>query len=286
MIRLALPAPLQKLWAVSFIRFLFVGGLNTIFGYGAFAVFVLMGLHYVLAALFSTVLGVLFNFKTTGTIVFKNRDNRLILRFFGVYRFTYVLNVGLLKIFKELGVHVLITAAVFTVPMAMVAFLLMRLLVFRQSEAAVKADLLVATRELANLLRDLFMEPTGNTVVQFFRYLVVGGAAFIVDFGILYGLTHYGGLYYLTSATLAFLVGLGINYTFSVLWVFSHRVIGNRWVEFGLFALVGVLGLGLNDLSMWLLTSVAGLYYLYSKLITTALVFVWNFAIRKVSLFR
>lgn len=198
----------------------------------------------------------------------------------------YVVGVGVLRLFKELGVHVLVTAAVATLPSAMISFLLMRRFVFRESKGDLRSDIWQAGQEVKTILKDLFGTPTESTLVQFFRYTVVGGAAFVIDFGLLYALTHYGGLYYLTSATLAFVVGLIINYTFSVLWVFSKRAVSNRWVEFGLFALVGVLGLGLNDLSMWLLTSVAGLYYLYSKLITTALVFVWNFAVRKVSLFR
>ena len=282
-------SPLEALrvfWAIPLFRFLLVGGLNTAFGYGMFALFILLGVHYAVAAFLSTVLGILFNFKTTGTIVFKSHDNRLILRFFGVYGFMYVIGVANLKLFKELGVHVLITAAVFTLPGAMLSFWLMRRFVFRESKGALRSDIRQAAQEVKVILRGLLQTPTESTLVQFLRYTVVGGVAFVVDFGLLYLLTHYGGVYYLTSASLAFVVGLVINYTFSVLWVFSHRVVSNRWVEFGLFALVGVLGLGLNDLSMWLLTSVAGLYYLYSKLITTALVFVWNFAIRKVSLFR
>ncbi len=284
--RLALPAPIQRLWAVSFIRFLFVGGLNTLFGYSVFALFILLGLHYALAALIGTILGILFNFKTTGTIVFKSDDNRLIVRFFGVYGFMYMVNVGVLKLFRELGVHVLITAAVATLPMAMISFLLMRRFVFRESEGALNSDIRQAVEEMKGILEGLFAGPTENMGVQFFRYAVVGAVAFVVDFGLLYALTHYGGLYYLTSTTLAFLVGLGINYTFSILWVFSRRAISSRLVEFGIFALVGILGLGLNDLCMWFLTSVAGLYYLYSKLVTTAVVFVWNFIARKVSLFR
>jgi putative flippase GtrA len=284
--RLPLPPAVQRLWGVALVRFLFVGAINTLFGYSVFAFFVLIGLHYALAALLGTVLGILFNFKTTGTIVFKNHDNRLILRFFGVYGFMYVIGVANLKLFKELGVHVLVTAAVFTLPGALLSFWLMRRFVFGESQGALRSDIRQAFQEVKIVLNDLLAVPTQSTLVQFFRYTVVGGVAFVVDFGLLYAFTHYGGVYYLTSATLAFVVGLVINYTFSVRWVFSRRAVSNRWVEFGLFALVGVLGLGLNDLSMWLLTSVAGFYYLYSKLMTTALVFVWNFAVRKVSLFR
>ncbi len=275
-----------RFWRARLLRFLVVGALNTVFGYAVFAAFILLGLHYALAAFLGTLLAIAFNFTTTGRLVFRSHDNRLIFKFFAVYGVNYVLGVAILKLFKMMGVHVLVTAAVGALPLAVLSFALMRRFVFERSEGGLKADLLEAYREGTGILREVLATPTENTVIQFVRYTVVGGVAFVVDFGLLYALTQYGGFFYLTSATLAFVVGLVINYTFSVLWVFSKRAVSNRWVEFGLFALVGVLGLGLNDLFMWLLTSVAGLYYLYSKLITTALVFVWNFAIRKVSLFR
>jgi putative flippase GtrA len=126
----------RKIWAHRFLRFLFVGGINTLFGYSVFALFILAGVHYAVAALLSTVLGMLFNFKTTGIIVFRSHDNRLILRFLGVYGLTYVLGVAVLKAFKAVGVHVLITAAVAMVPMAGLSFLLMRRFVFEPPEKA------------------------------------------------------------------------------------------------------------------------------------------------------
>ena len=275
-----------RFWRVRFLRFLVIGAINTVFGYAVFATFILMGIHYAVAALLGTILAIIFNFNTTGRLVFRSRDNRLIFKFFAVYGVNYVVGVGILKFFKMFGVHVLVTAAVGALPTAIFSFALMRRFVFQQSGGALKSDILEGYQEMRGILWELVASPSESVLIQFLRYTVVGGVAFVVDFGILWALTHYGGLYYLTSASIAFVVGLGINYSLSVLWVFSRRAVSNRLVEFGLFALVGVLGLGLNDLSMWLLTSMAGLYYLYSKLITTALVFVWNFAIRKVSLFR
>ena len=62
-----------------FIRFLLVGALNTAFGLGLYCFFVYIGLSYKIAVLLSTVLGVLFNFKTIGSLVFKNKNNHLIL---------------------------------------------------------------------------------------------------------------------------------------------------------------------------------------------------------------
>ena len=123
---------IRRLWAIPFLRFLVVGGVNTVFGYSVFALFILLGLHYVLAVLIGQVCGILFNFNTTGRIVFKNKDNRLIFRFFGVYLFTYLLNIGLLKLFEMAGVGSLVAGAIIVLPLAVVSFLLMRKFVFNK----------------------------------------------------------------------------------------------------------------------------------------------------------
>lgn len=76
----------------KFVRFLFVGVINTIFGYGVFLLFIWFGMHYSIALLFANILGILFNYKTTGYIVFQNKSNRLLVKFFMVYGVVYLFN--------------------------------------------------------------------------------------------------------------------------------------------------------------------------------------------------
>ncbi len=78
----------------------------------------------------ATILGVLFNFVTTGTIVFQNRDPRLIFRFVAVYCVSYVVGVGLLWIFNQFHVSNYIAGAAITLPMALFSFVLMKTFVF------------------------------------------------------------------------------------------------------------------------------------------------------------
>jgi len=113
-----------------FLRFLLVGALNTLFGYSVFALFILLHLHYSIAAFLSTVCGVLFNFKTTGRLVFGSRDNSLLWRFFAVYGVTYVLGVLCLRISTAYQWNVLMAAAVLMLPMALVSYTLNRVFVF------------------------------------------------------------------------------------------------------------------------------------------------------------
>lgn len=113
-----------------FILFLVVGGVNTLFGYSLYALLLYLHLHYALASLLATIGGVLFNFKTTGIIVFKNNNNRLLVRFMAVYSVTYLINLGCLKVFSSFNANMYIAGAVFILPMALLTFVLQKKCVF------------------------------------------------------------------------------------------------------------------------------------------------------------
>ena len=134
-------------------------------------------------------------------------------------------------------------------------------------------------------IQSFFRGKTNNTLLQLFRYTFVGGFAFLVDFGTLFSLTEFLNIHYLVSAAIAFIFGLTINYFLSVLWVFSSRTMESRLLEFFMFALIGLVGLGLTELFLWILTDILLIYYLLSKVITTFVVYFWNFFVRKLLLF-
>lgn len=136
---------------------------------------------------------------------------------------------------------------------------------------------------LSIVFEKLMRRATNNVVIRLFRYGLVGGAAFAVDFGLLALLTELCGLPYQLSAALSFVAGLTANYLMSVRWVFNAKTEGRaaRICDFVLFALVGIVGLGLNAFILWLFTEVVGLYYLLSKIVSTIVVFFWNFFARQ-----
>lgn len=111
-----------------------MGGLNTAFGFSIYTVLIVIHLHYILAALLGQICGILFNFKTTGTIVFKNKNNRLIFRFFAVYLVTYLITIGLLKIFDNVNIGSLVAGAIIILPIAFLSFLLNKKFVFHQPQ--------------------------------------------------------------------------------------------------------------------------------------------------------
>ena len=127
---------------------------------------------------------------------------------------------------------------------------------------------------------------TDRTHIQFFRYIFVGGIAFMVQFGSLYLFTSIFDVYYLISTAMAFILGLIANYALSISWVFNKRTLDNMWSEFTIFAFIGFVGLILNEVFMWFFTDYIGLYYLMSNIIAAALILSWNFFARKFTLFK
>jgi putative flippase GtrA len=116
----------------QFLRFIAIGLLNTAFGYGVFVIGLFLGLAPAAALAVATVLGIGFNFFTTGRLVFLNRDNRRIYRFVLVYGVVYLGNVGLLKLAEALSVPPALAQLCILPVVVVTTFLLMRSFVFRE----------------------------------------------------------------------------------------------------------------------------------------------------------
>jgi hypothetical protein len=119
-----------------------------------------------------------------------------------------------------------------------------------------------------------------SRLYEIVRFVLVGGACFILDYSLLYVLTEYGGLHYLLSAGISFTVSVFVNYWLCLVCVFhganaqTHRA---KILFFG----SSIAGLGLNQLLMWMLVDLAGIYYMIAKLIAAAVVMVWNYVLKR-----
>ena len=112
------------------------------------------------------------------------------------------------------------------------------------------------------------------------RFVLVGGACFILDYGLLYILTEYGGLHYLLSAGISFTVSVFVNYWLCLVCVFRGANAQTRRAKM-LFFGSSIAGLGLNQLLMWVLVDIAGIYYMIAKLIAAGIVMVWNYILKR-----
>lgn len=114
-----------------FFRFLVVGGINTVFSYILYAFLLFIGLHYLLSVIIAFIISVLFNFETTGRLVFQNNDRRLLLKF--IFSYVIILAISLLSlnllVIVEISPYLAGLLNIF--PVAVISFLIQRTFVFR-----------------------------------------------------------------------------------------------------------------------------------------------------------
>ena len=141
--------------------------------------------------------------------------------------------------------------------------------------------------------KKLFVGDTDNTLIQFFRYLFVGGFAFVVDFSVSWLIFHFAfdeqkDLAWIANS-ISFVAGLVVNYLISTFWIFKKSNVENKLVEFISFAGIGVVGLlitiGITKLFEIWIGDATSLFQIIAKLVSTAVSFLWNFFARKILLY-
>jgi putative flippase GtrA len=134
------PNPLGRLLQLRPVRFIAIGIINTIFGYAVFTGLYLTSGDHRLSIVGATVVGVIFNFFTTGRIVFRSFDNQLIFRFMFGYAISLGSNVMLLEVLVRLGVGALVAQLICLPPIVLLTYFVNARLVFRSLSAGLKCD--------------------------------------------------------------------------------------------------------------------------------------------------
>ncbi len=117
---------------------------------------------------------------------------------------------------------------------------------------------------------------------QIIKFGFVGFLCFFIDYGVMVFLTEVFQIDYLVSSGISFTVSVIVNYILSITFVFETDKDKNKLKEFVVFVFLSVIGLGINEVCMWLAVEAAGIYYMISKIGATAVVMVYNFVTRKI----
>lgn len=131
-------------------------------------------------------------------------------------------------------------------------------------------------------------------IKEFLRYAIVGGISFLADFGTL---TLFEEVFFaegekwqiFISTAAGFIVGLAVNYILSLMFVFraeDNRNSGKSVGAFLIFALVGVIGLGITEGLMHLGVNILHFHYMLTKIAAAGIVLVWNYLGRKILIFK
>lgn len=121
-------------------------------------------------------------------------------------------------------------------------------------------------------------------ILQLIKFGAVGFLCFFIDYGIMLLLTELLGVNYLVSCCISFSVSVIVNYLLSMRFVFAAKAGMKKRTQFVIFVILSVVGLGLNQLFMWLFVELIHVPYQLAKLVVTAIVMLFNFVTRKVFL--
>lgn len=132
----------------------------------------------------------------------------------------------------------------------------------------------------------IFYEKTENFFVQLFRYVFVGGIAFIADWGMMVFLHEAVHTNVYIATAIAFVFGLIVNFILSKIFVFQEASEKTGTVgEFIVYGIIGATGLLFTEVIMWLLLKI-GILYMIAKVVAAAIVLIWNFVARKILLYK
>jgi putative flippase GtrA len=117
------------------------------------------------------------------------------------------------------------------------------------------------------------------------KYAAVSAVAYGVDMGLLFVLTFYAGWHYLLAGAASFLAGATVAYALSVRFVFHTHRLRDRNLEFFWFVVLGLVGLALTLLVLFVTVSRLGMDPMHGKVVAAGCSFIANFALRRQLLF-
>ncbi len=134
-------------------------------------------------------------------------------------------------------------------------------------------------------------------LAQIIRFGIVGCIAFLIDFTIYTFMCNVLGIHYIIAGFFGFTISLIANYILSMKFVFEGKEDVSKKREFVIFVVLSVIGLGLNELILFV--CIDGIYQsiqelqqlitvaqmnVMAKIIATGIVMVYNFITRKIFL--
>ena len=120
--------------------------------------------------------------------------------------------------------------------------------------------------------------------MEFARYFSASLIALALDVAVLKIAAL--AMHYLLAASLGFVVGAVTSYLLATRWVFRRRrLVDHAPMEFSAFVSIGLAGLGINDLVIFLAVDKWALSLIAGKLIAAGITFFFNYAARKLALF-
>ena len=117
------------------------------------------------------------------------------------------------------------------------------------------------------------------------RYLTSGGTAALVNFSLLYALVELGNFWYLSSAIMSFGLAFFVGFGLQKFWTFQDNNKKRMPYQMSLYFTLGLVNLGINTLSMYILVDKLHIWYMFSQMFVSAFLAIISFVIYKFVIF-
>ncbi|ANI90211.1 glycosyl transferase family 2 [Arachidicoccus ginsenosidimutans] len=124
-----------------------------------------------------------------------------------------------------------------------------------------------------------------NIFFKFIRFGIVGFSGMIVDFSVTWLLKEKLKINKYIANSFGFVCAASSNYLLNRIWTFQSRQ-QNIEKEYLSFFIVSLIGLGINNGIIFLLTRKGKMNFYIAKLIAVAIVILWNFTANDLITFR
>jgi len=125
----------------------------------------------------------------------------------------------------------------------------------------------------------------GGLIFKLIKFCTVGFSGMFVDFGTTWLLKEKAGINKYVANSTGFVLAATSNYFLNRIWTFhSHNQ--QIAVEYFSFITISLIGLGISNLIIYLLTEKLKLNFYLSKLFAIGVVTIWNFVMNYIFTFR
>jgi len=117
------------------------------------------------------------------------------------------------------------------------------------------------------------------------KYLIAGGTAAFVDLGLLYFFTDILEIWYLISASLAFIIAFFVSFFLQKFWTFRDRDKEIMYKQMGLYLVVAIVNLLINAALMYIFVDGFKIWYMLAQFLISGLIAIESYWVYKIFIF-
>jgi len=117
---------------------------------------------------------------------------------------------------------------------------------------------------------------TSSFILKFLKFATVGLSGLLVDYAFTYIFKEIVKVQKYVANSIGFTIAASSNYILNRIWTFESEN-PDIAVEYSEFLLISIVGLGLNNLILWLIVSKFKINFYLAKFFAICVVTLWNF---------